>query len=195
MSLKMFLEFEAHQEVEREYCWYVTLDQPPTELIKQLKEEYTPIYQVQSIIKSATGSVRVRSEGGGVDDIKFTSTVKQFLPKKDDNIPSSVETTIDVDEDYFKAFLGAVNEAMFKIRFKIPYSDKAGSFWEVDIFTDSGFNPTIYVKIDLETSDTIDDQTVVLPVSGKVIPASPENKALTNEINERIMVKGKGLVK
>lgn len=196
MSLATMLAFEAHQEIEREYCWYVTLDQDPVALIEQLKGQYDATLHVQASIKSNSGSIRVRSEQSGNDgEVAITSTVKEYLANNGDDIQSSKETTITVDLDYFKAFVGMVGEAMYKIRFKIPYTDKEGSFWEVDIFTDGNFKPTIYAKIDLETSMTIDDSTVQLPVSGTVTPASPENKAVTSELLKRIMVKSKDSIK
>lgn len=196
MSLATMLAFEAHQEIEREYCWYVTLDQDPVALIEQLKGQYDATLHVQASIKSNSGSIRVRSEQSSNDgEVAITSTVKEYLANNGGDIQSSKETTITVDLDYFKAFVGMVGEAMYKIRFKIPYTDKEGSFWEVDIFTDGNFKPTIYAKIDLETSMTIDDSTVQLPVSGTVTPASPENKAVTSELLKRIMIKSKDTIK
>ena len=189
MSLYKLLAMEAHQEIEREYCWYVTLDQDPEALIAQLRGQYELLAQGQASIKSNNGQVRVRFEADSDGTISYTATTKQFLPKTGDDIPSSKETTIDIDEDYFKAFLGVVGEAMFKIRVKIPYTDKEGSFWEVDIFTDKDFKPTKYAKIDLETSLTIDDDTVQLPISGTKFPASPANKHLSDELLARVMVK------
>lgn len=187
--LEFLLAMEAHQEIEREYCWYVKLDKDPKEIISGfIASGFTPLYQRQANIKAPSGAIRVRYEKEDGTEA-YTQTVKKYLPKTGDDIPSSKETTFDIDVDVYTAFVSIVGEEMCKIRFKVPYTDKEGSFWEVDIFTDGEFNPVGYAKIDLETSLTIDDDTVVLPISGDVYPASPANKAVTDEINERVKVK------
>jgi CYTH domain-containing protein len=182
---------EALQEIEREYCWYVKLDKDSAEVIASFTQNgFTPIYQRQAQFKVPNGSIRVRSEldkEGG--ETVFTQTIKEFLPKTNDDIPSFKETTYTIDSDVYNAFSRLVGEEMCKVRFKVPYTDKEGSFWEVDIFTDRDFNPLGFAKIDLETSMQIDESSIALPVSGETYPASKDNKSIIDEINERVKSK------
>lgn len=178
---------EAHQEVEREYCWYIKLGDELTLILSELMDDFKPLYQRQANVKAPNGAIRVRAEKDSEGITKYTQTIKEFQDKVD-GLATSKETTLEVDEDFYIAFSKMVGKEMCKVRFLIPDSDNHDDVWEVDIFTDGDFKPLPYAKVDLETKRTLDEDTINLPIRGDAYPASPTNKAIVDEINDRVQV-------
>ena len=132
----------SRMENEHELVFYGTIDS-----LDQLKEAIKAERHEQFEKKLDNCKIRMRS----IEDSsgkRFEITIKRKNPTEDGNI----ETTSEIDEQFFNEFKSTCPDGMFKDRYVFK-TENENMFWEVDVFRTKEGNYHRWCKVDLEIKE------------------------------------------
>ncbi len=186
---------ETEVQREREYCWYVQIEDY-SQLAKAVSIEDHTQWEIRPV-ETKRGAIRVRgtlpvninyedSEVSPAGEGRYSLTTKVYNSGAYNGVSDVTESTIEIQQDLFDSFAAIAPTGMKKRRFnivsKVDDSENGGNDvelkWEIDLFFDAEGNYQPWAKIDLETLTKIVDPVFPIAVQKVLGPNdSPEEKA------------------